>query len=268
MINGSIVLFKSRPEVIQKVISQFLESSFSNLIYLIDNSPTDSLSYLSKQSSRIKYIHSKSNVGYGAGHNIAIKKSIKKNINFHLIINPDIEMDTEDIDHLFNYMIKNKNVGLVMPKILNTDGSIQYLCKKLPSPINLILRFFTPSNFMKKSKEKFYLKSTGYNKIMNIPYLSGCFMFLNVEAIKKVGMFDERFFMYPEDIDLTRRIHTKFKTIFYPEVSVVHHHEKASSKSIKMAFIHILNIIRYFNKWGWIFDKQRRLFNARLKIYE
>ena len=121
---------------------------------------------------------------------------------------------------------------------------------------------------MKKSKEKFYLKSTGYNKIMNIPYLSGCFMFLNVEAIKKVGMFDERFFMYPEDIDLTRRIHTKFKTIFYPEVSVGHHHEKASSKSVKMAFIHILNIIRYFNKWGWIFDKQRRLFNARLKIYE
>jgi GT2 family glycosyltransferase len=86
-------------------------------------------------------------------------------------------------------------------------------------------------------------------------------MFLRTEALEEVGLFDERFFMYPEDIDLTRRIHSKYRTVFYPDVSIIHHHAKDSYESIKMLKIHIVNIIKYFNKWGWIFDKDRRVIN-------
>jgi GT2 family glycosyltransferase len=64
--------------------------------------------------------------------------------------------------------------------------------------------------------------------------------------------------MYPEDIDLTRRINEKFKTIFYPEVFIIHDHARESYKTITMLFIHIINMIRYFNKWGWFFDKKRK----------
>lgn len=89
-------------------------------------------------------------------------------------------------------------------------------------------------------------------------------MFLRIEALKKVGVFDERFFMYPEDIDLTRRIHMINKTVVNPFFSVIHRHEKASYKSLKMKIIHITNIIRYFNKWGWFFDKLRTETNKRI----
>ena len=103
-----------------------------------------------------------------------------------------------------------------------------------------------------------------YNKEMEVPYLSGCFMFLRTEALKKAGLFDERFFMYPEDIDLTRRIHMRYKTKYYPKVSIVHAHEKGSYKNISLFYIHLKNMIKYFNKWGWFFDKERKKINARI----
>jgi hypothetical protein len=70
--------------------------------------------------------------------------------------------------------------------------------------------------------------------------------------------------MYPEDIDLTRRIHQKFRTVFYPEVSIVHHHAQSSYVNFKMLILHTWNMIKYFNKWGWFFDKERREVNKKL----
>jgi GT2 family glycosyltransferase len=92
---------------------------------------------------------------------------------------------------------------------------------------------------------------------MNVPCLSGCFMFLRMQMIKKIGGFDDRFFMYFEDFDLCRRLHTVSKTIYYPFVSIMHvcaseHHRKFSL--FKISFI---SALKYFNKWGWLFDKQR-----------
>ena len=99
---------------------------------------------------------------------------------------------------------------------------------------------------------------------MEVPFLSGCFMAIRRESIEQCGMFDERFFMYGEDIDFSRRINEQFKTIFYPHVSIMHGYEAASYKSFKMLKIHTQNIIRYFNKWGWLFDKRRKQTNKRI----
>ena len=161
-------------------------------------------------------------------------------------------------------MDNNLDIGLLMPKILNSDGSIQYLCKLIPTPFDLMLRRFLPKSIFKKSRTRFQMIDTNYNSIMEVPYLSGCFMFLRLNVLKYVGYFDERFFMYPEDIDLSRRIHEVSKTIFYPNVSIFHLHEKASYKSFKMIYIHFINLVRYFNNWGWFFDKKRDHINSRI----
>lgn len=92
----------------------------------------------------------------------------------------------------------------------------------------------------------------------------GCFMFMRVSALKKVGLFDESIFMYTEDIDMTRRIHRFYKTIYYPLVTIVHAHRAASYTNNKMLRIHIKSAIRYFNKWGWFFDRERRIWNRQL----
>jgi GT2 family glycosyltransferase len=144
-------------------------------------------------------------------------------------------------------------------------GELQYLCKLLPTPWDVFGRRFLPRCWMKKRNECYELRQSGYNQIMNVPYLSGCFMLLRTEAVRRVRLFDERFFMYPEDIDLTRRIHRNYLTVFFPHVRVIHNHTRASYKSLKMLCIHIINMCRYFNKWGWIVDKERDLFNQQTK---
>ena len=132
--------------------------------------------------------------------------------------------------------------------------------------MDLILRRFIP---IKKIREKhdynFELCYTGCDTEMNVPYLSGCFMVLRVSALKEIGLFDERFFMYPEDIDLTRRMHAKYRTMYIPYVTIMHDHAKAPYKNLKMLFIHIIIMIRYFNKWSWFFDKERKIINQKIK---
>ena len=98
---------------------------------------------------------------------------------------------------------------------------------------------------------------------MNIPNLSGCFMFLRLSTLKEVGLFDENIFMYLEDIDLNRRIHRRYKTIFYPFTEVIHQHQKESYKSKKLLKAHIKSAIYYFNKYGWICDRERTEINKR-----
>jgi hypothetical protein len=161
-------------------------------------------------------------------------------------------------------MDAHADVGHLMPRVLYPNGEIQYLCKLLPYPTDLFIRRFLPESWSKKRMQIFEMRNTEYSEIMDVPYLSGCFMLLRTEAIKKVGIFDERFFMYPEDIDLTRRIGQHFRTIFYPEVSVTHHHARSSYINFRMLFIHSWNLIKYFNKWGWIFDKERKKINQQL----
>ena len=92
----------------------------------------------------------------------------------------------------------------------------------------------------------------------------GCFLFMRMSALEKVGLFDESIFMYTEDIDITRRIHKYYRTIYYPDVTIVHAHRAASYKSKKMLKIHIRSAIRYFNKWGWFFDQERKVWNKEV----
>jgi GT2 family glycosyltransferase len=264
-ISGSIVLYKNDKEV-RKPILDFLNSSLSIKLFLVDNSPTNQLQTdLAEliKDKRVEYIFNNNNVGFGAGHNIAIRKIIDYT-PYHLVLNPDVSFEPEILDSLYTYMQENKEVGLVMPKVLYPGGEVQYACKLLPTPSDLIFRRFLPSWLIRKKIEHFELRKMGYNREMEVPYLSGCFMFLRTEALKKVGLFDERFFMYPEDIDLTRRMYKEYKTMFYPDVSIVHEHGQGSYKSIRLLFIHITNMIRYFNKWGWIFDKERKKVNKKI----
>jgi GT2 family glycosyltransferase len=267
-INVSIVLFKNDQDLVKKAIYSCVNSVLINRIYLIDNSPTDILSCLASLDSRIEYIFNNANLGFGKAHNIALKRSIEENIPYHLVLNPDVYFEKGVLEELYNFMEANKDVGLVMPKVLYPDGNIQYLCKLLPTPLDLFGRRFLNFGPFKKIVEKrnevYELRFTGYDKIMEVPYLSGCFMFIRTEVLKKVGLFDERFFMYLEDTDLSRRIHRVAKTVYYPYVYIYHEYGKGSYKSLKLLYYHIKSAIKYFNKYGWFFDKEREEINRKI----
>lgn len=260
MLNVSIVLYRPNWEQVSALTHALLQSQRVNRVYWIDNSP-QAAEQLPLQSERIQYQHNPTNLGYGAAHNIAIRESIYDNIPFHLVINPDIILDAKELDRMLDFVSQNPLVGSLMPKVTYPNGQLQYLCKLLPTPLDVFGRRFLPASWIAQRNHQYEMRASGYDKIMNIPYLSGCFMLLRIEAVKQVRLFDERFFMYPEDMDLTRRIHRNYLTVYFPHATIIHNHEKASYKSLKMLWIHMVNMCRYFNKWGWFRDKERQLFN-------
>ena len=266
-LSASIVLYNTKIDELKRVIDSYFAYTGEKQLFLVDNSPTDSLKEIVKiyPNNDIYYIFNNENMGYGKAHNIAIKKSIEQNLPYHIILNPDIIIEKNTLEKLTNYMEQHPEVGNIMPKIIYPDGELQYLCKLLPSPIDLIFRRFIPiKNWKEAINKRYELHSFGYDQIMNIPNLSGCFMFLRTEVLKQVGLFDENIFMYLEDIDLNRRIHSKYKTIYYPDAIVIHEHQKESYKNRKLLKAHIQSAIYYFNKYGWLFDKERTAINKNV----
>jgi len=90
-------------------------------------------------------------------------------------------------------------------------------------------------------------------------------MLLRTSILEQTGLFDERFFMYYEDTDLTRRVHQFHRTVFYPKVTITHDFAKASHKNRRLLIAHIHSAIQYFNKWGWFFDAERTQINREIR---
>lgn len=264
MLSISIVLYCTPINQLSKCLRSLEYFSGICHIYFIDNSPTDALRSHCKSKIHSDYVHLPHNPGYGSGHNVAIcYAQSRREFIFHLVINADVYFDCDIISPMIQYMKEHPEVGHMMPKVLNHDGTVQYLCKLVPSPVDLLLRRFMSRKISGYNNYNYELRASGYNKLMFVPYLSGCFMLLRHESLMSVGLFDEQFFMYPEDIDLTRRIAERYETIFFPEVCVFHDHGAASYKSLKMLVIHVINIVKYFNKWGWFYDPIRVRLNRK-----
>lgn len=236
-------------------------------IYIIDNGCDDKIRDLASGYHNVIYIPS-ANRGYGAGHNIALRKELGCNdCAYHLVLNSDTDFSPKIIADIETYMDSHPDVGCLQPHLYSVDGTRQFSCRRLPSPFDVFIRRFVPKRFFRSSREKYLLSGLDPALAWDIPYHQGSFLFLRKEALVKTGIFDERFFMYPEDIDLTRRIHREYRTICWPGASVIHRHNAASYKSIRMLWIHVINMIRYFNKWGWFYDEERKRFNNSIRSY-
>lgn len=263
LITASIVIYNTDVDLVENVINSYKPGN-DRMLYIIDNSPISTEKY--SERTYIEYVFNNKNMGYGAAHNIGIRKSIEAGAKYHIVLNPDLYFEPSIIDELIKYSDANLDVVYMLPKVLYPSGELQYLCKLLPTPFDLILRRFLPNvGFLKKRNDRYVLKNTGYDKIMNPPCLSGCFMFMRTKALEENELFfDERFFMYCEDFDLMRRLHRIGKTIYYPYVTIIHNHAKGSYKSMKMLKMHIRSACLYFNKYGWIVDREREKINKKV----
>lgn len=262
-IAASIVTFKTDIKEFFYCLNSLLHDNVER-IYVCDNSPNDLLRNFCKMSNSISYIHMEKNIGYGRAHNIAIRLSLQEGFKYHLVINPDVYFEQGTIERIVEFMDSDEGTVQLTPNVIYPDGRVQFACRMLPTPCDLILRRFMPSFLFKKRENRYLLKFFDRKSCVDIPYHMGCFMFFRCSAFEKAGLFDERFFMYPEDIDMTRRMHRIGKTLFWPGATVVHAHRAASYKSFRMLWIHIVNMIRYFNKWGWFCDMERKVFNMKL----
>jgi GT2 family glycosyltransferase len=259
----SLVIYKNNRSQLLHAIESFLNTELNVRLILIDNSPNDLLKDIIIDP-RVQYLYNPSNPGYGSSHNIGIKQ-YSEHTNFHLILNPDIYYSKGVIEEIIKFMNSDDRIGLVMPKVLYPNGTIQYLAKLIPSPFTFFVRRLVPIPcFKKKISEKFELRFSGYDLIMEAPYLSGCFMLFRSQALKNINGFDENIFMHMEDLDISRRCYESgYKTIFYPKQHVYHDHVFKSFLSFENLKMYLKSSIYYFNKWGWFFDKRRDEINLQ-----
>lgn len=260
----SVVLFNTDEDEILNIIDIISKSSLKIKLFFIDNSPNRNSEEVVRSHQGIDYIYTGENLGFGKAHNIGIDYA-KKNSEYHLVLNSDVDFDTKILEEMVQYMNTNRDVGLMAPKVLNPDGSLQYTARLLPTPFYLIFRRFIPIKTIKERlNQRFELKDFDLKKPIEVPFFIGCFLLLRSGVLNKVHGYDNRYFMYMEDIDLVRRIHTHSKTIYYPFCCIIHKHGKGSYNNKTLLKYHLNSSIQYFNKWGWFFDGERVKINKKI----
>ncbi|KFC33120.1 hypothetical protein LRK_14245 [Lacticaseibacillus rhamnosus K32] len=248
------VTYNSEDEIEPMVqnIETLENDSFSVMLFVVDNGSQDgtvnTVKRLAKVFSNIVLVQPKENEGFGAGNNKVLGLI---HSDYHILINPDVRIGSSKvIQSMIDYMEVHPDVGLLSPKILNVDGSVQKLYRHNPTVLDMALRFISP-NLMKKRQAWYVHAETGYKRLGLIEQASGAFMFFRTSTFKEISGFDERYFMYMEDADITRKVNTISKAIFFPEVSVTHKWHRQNHSSLKFIGYTIRSMVQYFNKWGW-----------------
>lgn len=258
-ISASIVFYNTPVEIARRILDCVSTSSVKIETICIDNSPTDILSTVCEMHNT-KYIHLADNPGFGIAHNKAISTI---NSEVHFILNPDIEFNIDTIKILATRLLNDSSLSAITPKVVYPDKNVQHLCKILPTPANLIARRFMPW-IATKLDYNYEMRWFDYQSEIYLLCASGCFVGIKTDILKAHSGFDPRYFMYMEDIDLTRRIYQSGHILFYPEVEVTHDFAKSSYKNTRILFIHIFSAIKYFNKWGWFIDSERKRLNCQM----
>ena len=209
--------------------------------YIIDNNSSDDTLNRLKSYEGIKVIKLDKNVGFGAAHN---KAADLIESDYHFVVNPDITVSSDVFADMADFMEANPDVVMAMPKILNTDGSEQLLPKARPTFRRLFL-----GRLSKKVRAEYVWANKDMSSPCPIDFCSGCFFCIRTSAFKSLGGFDERYFMYLEDADLTMRAKSMGAVYFLPDIAVTHLWSRESAKNIKLFFIHLVSCVKFLMKW-------------------
>lgn len=244
--NNSDVL-KNRLEILLPI---FKENGVNKLI-IVDSASTDKTQALLKDFASvypmIDLILLSQNRGFGYGHNMAIREVTSQ---YHIVMNLDTTPNQRNsLIKMSQYMNVHPDVDLLSPLVRYPNGDIQYLTRNEPTVFDLGIRLLG-STWFKNRQEKFVHLEDGYDHEQKILNATGSFMFLRTETLQRIGGFDERYFLYMEDTDLTKTINENGKAMLSPEFEVIHEWQRGNH-SVSGSKIMISSMIKYFNKWGW-----------------
>jgi len=263
LVSASLVLYKTDPIYVYNIVKSFRQSYRAGTLYVIDNSPRKFQIYHFKDPGTV-YIKNRRNLGFGVAHNHALKRSRNEGFSHHLLINPDVSFDSTTVDLLYHHMQSNPTVGAVMPRVVYPDGELQRLCKLYPSPWDSLLRLVPwYEKLFPRRTGQYEMHSFDYDQVFRVPLISGCFMMIN-NKVQETGIaFDTKYFMYYEDYDLCRRIRQAgYEISFEPAAEIIHDHNRESRRNPVLFYRHAHSALRYFTKWGWFKDPERKKVNA------
>lgn len=263
-VNIVLVNYNMKEEIDRCLSSLFNDVKDSGLqinVVVVDNASTDgSFDVIRKKFLEVKYLSQTKNLGFGAAQNIGLNSTEAK---YHFILNPDTYFypGEQTIKKLFDFMEKETKIGVIGPKILYPDGTLQFSCYRFPTLWHPVISrtSFGTKGFGKKFFNQLVMKDYDHEDRRPVDWIMGSAMFVRGKALQEVGGFDERFWMYYEDSDLCRRFWEAGWSVYYvPQIIIEHVHARRSAgvsgifTSIiknKYARIHIASWLKYMWKW-------------------
>ena len=201
---------------------------------------------------RFRLLEGHGNVGYGRGHNLSIAQA---SADFHLILNPDVLLAPDSLLQGLLFLRDNPAVAGLSPSVADGDGHKQYLCKRYSAVLDFVLRGFAPAQVKHWFRERLAhyemqdLPETSPS--VNVPIISGCFMLFRTEVLHRVGGFDEGYFLYFEDFDLSLRVHPHGLLAYVPDMHIVHLGGNSARKGLRHIGIFARSGLRFYRTHGW-----------------
>lgn len=265
-ISASVVVYRPDQRLLARTLLSLAEASAalatgspdaSTHLFLVDNGGLPDMDAAFSELSRVgverTVIRGHGNVGYGRGHNLAIERATSQ---YHLILNPDIEIEPDALAKAIDFMETHPEVGLLTPSIVDDAGQLQYLCRQYPTLTDLFVRGFLPASARRLFAERLarYEMRAQINArdlVWDPPIVSGCFMLFRTDVLKRLAGFDARYFLYFEDYDLSLRTHDLARVVYVPVVRVLHHGGGAARKGGAHIRMFVASAFKFFNRFGW-----------------
>ncbi|HET9471978.1 MAG TPA: glycosyltransferase family 2 protein [Usitatibacter sp.] len=267
-LSATVVTYRSPPRELGRALaslaaalSRAREAGMvgSAAVYVVDNGPAESLEGLREalrawppEAGTIELVAGHGNVGYGRANNLVLPRLAS---DFHLVMNPDVEIDREALARGLEVLRRDARVGLVAPDAYGDDGARQFLCKRYPSLWVLFLRGFAPGvlrrRFARRLADYEMRDVVAAQAVADVPLASGCFMLMRTALFRRVGGFDPAYFLYFEDYDLSLRLRREAGIAFVPGARIVHHGGEAARKGPRHVAWFVRSAWRFFSTHGW-----------------
>jgi GT2 family glycosyltransferase len=202
----------------------------------------------------VAFLTNRDNPGYGRAVNRLVA-SLTEAPPYLGVLNTDLSWQSGTFERLLAWLEQHPDVSLAVPQILDEQGKSQTLCKRHPTLLGLFSRRFLPEmlkpGWLKRYDRWYVMADQDGQQIFEVPYLSGCCMLMRRDAFLRVGGFDERYFLYLEDADLTRSLAREGRCVHLPVAAVVHGWGRGNYRNLRLVVVNLISAWHYFGKWGW-----------------
>jgi len=251
----------------EKYIGNCIESILENVmlqneVIVVDNGSQDSTREIVKNYESVVLVEMGGNMGTTVSRNEGIKRSSKES-KYICILDSDTVVQSGTFERLVDVFEKNEDIGLAAPFMFYADGRRQNSFKKFPTLFQKLSKLSPVATMYRwGEKDESYddWESDKNDEFFDVDYaISACWL-IKKHALERVGLFDEKIFYSPEDVDLCLRIwKNNYRVVAVPKTRIIHHYQRISRKNplSRMAVEHLRGLLYYFNKHGYYISRRK-----------